>query len=264
MIIPIRIALTTSLFIIIQSAIITTGTVNGQSMSTTKINIGKLTRVVNQLEELSIKMYNEFELTKKAKRSYAKIVNDAKQHKHKLRQVTWQINQALASDSIFSFIQRLVLQLNSIQCDKICELFDWIVMKISCHVLDIADIEGPWHFSEEIEIANNVAQFKLSHLVFQANQTNKLIAGVLTRVLNGTKVTKDMKSHVNNQLEIIIESAAKIRTELSTEYRNEVPKHMDIDMNMVQKLQMEKLNDELQFLEQFVRAYQRMLVRLLK
>lgn len=229
--------------------------------------VTKLTRDVNQLKQLGSKMYADFEAAKQHKGPFGKVVSDVKQHKHKLRQVSWQIHNALATNSIFSFIERMVLQFHRIQCEKIGEIFDWIVMEVAGHQVGITELStSPLQFSESIEIANNVAHYKFVHIVSAANETNRLIVSAVNRMLNGTKVTKGSKAQINDKLESLINDAASARSDLSKEYLNEVAKYIEMkkEMNLVQKMQVEKFIDALQFVAQYVRAYQRMLTRLIK
>lgn len=252
---------------------------------TTQRLVAKLTRDMTQMKLIATKAYNAFELARQQKGPFKRVISDLKTQRRQLATVTSHLNSALAATPIFSLIERLVLQFQRIQAEKLATIFGWIGSELLDHYSDITsstsnsyiDIDSNnftssesgssisrMQFSQTVEIANNVAHYNFVHFVASVNETNRLVVAAINRTLKDTKVKPEMRATIDGRLQTLIKTATEGRVELTQSYYSEVEKFIESgrELNLLQKLQLEKFRDAYHYAVHFLRAYRLMLRQL--
>lgn len=100
---------------------------------TTQRLVAKLTRDMTQMKLIATKAFNAFELARRQKGPYRRVISDLKTQRRQLATVTSHLNSALAATPIFSLTERLVLQFQRIQAEKLATIFGWIASELLDH-----------------------------------------------------------------------------------------------------------------------------------
>lgn len=255
-------------------------TVSGQPQTSQRL-VAKLTRDMTQMKLIATKAYNAFELARRQKGPYTRVIADLKTQRRQLATVTSHINSAMAATPLFSLIERLVLQFQRIQAEKLATIFGWIASELLDHYsgensgsIGSIDIDSNnftsgggssrMHFSQTVEIANNVAHYNFVHFVASANETSRLALAAINQMLNGTRVSAETRASLESRLHGLIKTATEGRVELTQSYYHEVETFIESgrELNLLQKLQLEKFRDAYHYAVHFLRAYRRMLRQL--
>lgn len=241
---------------------------------TTQRLVAKLTRDMTQMKLIATKAYNAFELARRQKGPYRRVISDLKTQRRQLATVTSHLNSALAATPLFSLTERLVLQFQRIQAEKLATIFGWIAGELLDHYIDIDSNNftsgesgsslSRMQFSQTVEIANNVAHYKFVHFIASANETNRLVVAAINQTLTGTKVKPEIRATIDSRLHTLIKTATEGRLELTQSYYSEVEKFIESgrELNLLQKLQLEKFRDAYHYAVHFLRAYRLMLRQL--